>query len=179
MIGYQKFTSEADMGVGGKRPGAGRPLGSPGLKSQALAGRLDEMGYDPAETLVRLGRRAEAAGDVDLAIKAAIALMSFRWPKLKETAIGLGLDGSIADRLDAACLRIEVTTGIPRPPDDLGIIEEVPVPPPPAAPPRPAAPPSQPKLRLAAEPPPPAPTAASGKVVPAHEYWAQMAKSKQ
>src|SRR3954464_786624 len=128
MIGYQKFTSEADMGVGGKRPGAGRPLGSPGLKSQALAGRLDEMGYDPAETLVRLGRRAEAAGDVDLAIKAAVALMSFRWPKLKETAVdlALGLDGSIADRLDAACLRIEVTTGIDRPPDDPGAIEAAP-----------------------------------------------------
>ena len=161
------------MGVGGKRPGAGRPLGSPGLKSQALAGRLDEMGYDPAETLVRLGRRAEEAGDVDLAIKAAIALMSFRWPKLKETAIGLGLDGSIADRLDAACLRIEVTTGIDRPPDDPGAIEAAPVPP------TPAAPPSQPKLRLAAEPPPPAPSLGAAPAIPAHAYWAQMAKPKR
>jgi hypothetical protein len=141
------------------------------------------MGYDPAEALVRLGRRAEAEGDVDLAIKAAIALMSFRWPKLKETALGIGLDGSIADRLDAASARlsITVTTGIDRPPDDPGIIEAAPVPPTPADPP---SAPAQPKLRLAAEAPPsapepPSPPVVPGKPVPAHQYWAQMAKPER
>ena len=171
------------MGLGGKRPGAGRPLGSPGLKSQALAGRLDEMGYDPAETLVRLGRRAEAEGDVDLAIKAAIALMSFRWPKLKETALGIGLDGLFADQLAAAEARLQITvvSGIDRPPDDPGIIEAAPVLPTPADPP---SAPAQPKLRQPAEAPPsapepPSPPVVPGKPVPAHVYWAQMAKSKQ
>ena len=35
-------------GWGGKRPGSGRPKGSPGLKSEALAERLDALGCDPA-----------------------------------------------------------------------------------------------------------------------------------
>jgi hypothetical protein len=112
------------MGVGGKRAGAGRPPGSPGLKSLALAGRLDAMGCDPAEALARLGAKAEAAGDTDLAIKAYTALMPFRWPKLKETAIdlGLGLSGSLAGRLQEAQARLQITvvSGIDRPPDDAG-----------------------------------------------------------
>ena len=116
------------MGRGGKRAGAGRPLGSPGLKSEALAGRLDALGCDPAEALVRLGNKAEAAGDVDLAIKAFTALLPFRWPKLKESSLdlGLGLSGSLADRLEQARLRIEVVTGIDRPPDDAGTVEAAP-----------------------------------------------------
>jgi hypothetical protein len=116
------------MGRGGKRAGAGRPLGSPGLKSEALAGRLDALGCDPAEALVRLGNKAEAAGDVDLAIKAFTALLPFRWPKLKESSLdlGLGLSGSLADQLEQARLRIEVVTGIDRPPDDAGTVEAAP-----------------------------------------------------
>jgi hypothetical protein len=176
------------MGVGGKRPGAGRPLGSPGLKSQALAGRLDEMGYDPAETLVRLGRRAEEAGNTDLAIKAAIALMSFRWPKLKETQteLGLGLSNSLADRLESAQARLQiiVTSGIDRPPDG-DAIEAAPaasdpveqIDPPPPSPPQPPTSPSPaaspPKLRpVASSPPAPEPPPAPGRPIPAHQYWA-------
>jgi hypothetical protein len=80
------------------------------------------MGCDPAEELVRLGRQATAAGDLDLAIKAYGALLPFRWPKLKESQIdlGLGLSGSIADRLAQAQARLQITvvSGIDRPPDD-------------------------------------------------------------
>src|SRR4051812_19050450 len=178
-------------GHGGRRAGSGRPKGSPGLKSEALAGRLDEMGCDPAEALVRLGNKAEAAGDTDLAIKAFSALMPFRWPKLKETAIdlGLGLSGSIADRLEAAQarLRIEGVTGIDRPPDDPDPDREPP--PPPASPPPSPPPPKQsspspaasrPKPRPAAPPPasspppepPPAPLG-EGQVMSAHAYWSR------
>jgi hypothetical protein len=71
------------MAWGGKRAGAGRRRGAIGLKSAALANRLDELDCDPAEALVRLGKKAEAAGDLDLAIKAFFALMPFRWPKLR------------------------------------------------------------------------------------------------
>jgi hypothetical protein len=178
-------------GWGGKRPGSGRPKGSPGLKSEALAERLDEMGYDPAETLVRLSRQAEAVGEIELAIKAAVALMSFRWPKLKETAVGLGLSGSLADRLEQAQARltISVCSGIDRPPDDAGAIDAAPVPPPmwsammlsaavlvalavvmvvSAAAPRSAASSSPPP-----SPEPPAPALTPGKPMPAHAYWSR------
>jgi hypothetical protein len=148
-------------GHGGRRPGSGRPKGSPGLKSEALAGRLDALGYDPAETLVRLGQKAEAAGETELAIKAAVALMSFRWPKLKESSIGFGLDGSFADQLDAAQARLQITvvSGIDRPPDDPGAIEPDPVPPPPPG--------SPPPSSSSSSPPSPSPAASSPKPRPA------------
>jgi hypothetical protein len=170
------------MGVGGKRPGAGRPPGSPGLKSLALAGRLDAMGCDPAEALARLGAKAEAAGDTDLAIKAYTALMPFRWPKLKETAIdlGLGLSGSLAGRLQEAQARLQITvvSGIDRPPDDAGAsgpqLAELPPTPPSPPSPAPQSSPPPPEPRPAAPPPspePPAPSVVAGKPIPEHLSW--------
>jgi hypothetical protein len=182
LVWYQSIVTEADMGWGGKRPGSGRPKGSPSLKSEALAGRLDELGCDPAEALVRLGNKAEAAGDTELAVRAFTALMPFRWPKLKESSldIGLGLSGSIADRLESARLRIEVTTGITRPPDEARVIDAAPAASDRAgqidpAPPQPPTPSSPPKLRPVASPSPapePPAFATSGKAIPAHQYWA-------
>jgi hypothetical protein len=129
---------------------------------------------------------------VDLAIKAAIALMSFRWPKLKETQteLGLGLSGSLAERLESAQARLQitVTTGITRPPDDPGVIDAAPVasaqrepvnPPQPPTPSSPSLATSPPKLRPVAAPElPPAP-AVPGKPIPAHLYWAKMAKPER
>jgi hypothetical protein len=178
-------------GWGGKRAGGGRPKGSPGLKSEALAARLDALDYDPAETLVRLGQKAEAAGETELAIKAAVALMSFRWPKLKEAGLDIGLSGSLADRLQDAQARltISVVTGVPRPPDDP--IEAAPVPTPVSSPPSspeppepqaspspvtsPPKPPSEkPTPRPTAPPPPPEPPLLRpGQPVKAHDYWTQ------
>jgi hypothetical protein len=174
-------------GWGGKRAGGGRPKGSPGLKSEALAARLDALDYDPAETLVRLGQKAEAAGETELAIKAAVALMSFRWPKLKEAGLEIGLSGSLADRLQDAQARltISVVTGVPRPPDDP--IEAAPVPTPVSSPPSSPEPPApepsptppkpaleKPTPRPTAPPPPPEPPLLRpGQPVKAHDYWTQ------
>ena len=174
-------------GWGGRRNGAGRPKGSPGLKSEALASRLEEMGYDPAETLVRLGRRAEEAGEIELAIKAAVALMSFRWPKLKESSVdlGLGLSNGLAGQLEAARARIEISvcSGIDRPPDDAGAIDATPVPPAPPPIPSPAeSPPKRPSATTPASPPAPespAPPQTPGKAIPAHQYWSQVAKPER
>lgn len=182
------------MGWGGRREGAGRPKGLHGVKSTELAEMLDEMGANPAKGLARLALKAEREGNDDLAVRAFAALTPFRYAKLKETSLGLGLDGSIADQLDQAGRRLEVSwivaTGIDRPPDDP--IEAAPVPTPvsppsspetsspeppaPQASPSPAAPP--PKPRPAAAPPPsapdpPVPPRAPGRPVPAHEYWTQ------
>ena len=103
------------MARGGRRPGAGRPPGSRGRKTADLADRLDALHCDPAEGLARIAARAEAAGDLELACRAYATLMPFRWAKLKETSLDVGLDSSLAGRLEQARLRIEVTTGIDRP----------------------------------------------------------------
>jgi len=174
------------MGWGGRREGAGRPKGLHGVKSTELAEMLDSMGANPAKALARLGLKAEAAGDDDLAVRAFGALMPFRYAKLKESSLSLGMDASFADLLDAAegRLAITVVSGIDRPPDDPGAIEPDPGPPR-ASPPAPASPPTQsspspPKPRPAASPPPassppPEPPSAplTGQAMPAHMYWAQ------
>ena len=152
------------------------------MRSDALAGRLDAMGCDPAEELVRLGRQATEAGDLDLAIKAYTALMPFRWPKLKETAIdlGLGLSGSLAGRLQEAQARLQITvvSGIDRPPDDAGAsgpqLAELPPTPPSPPSPAPQSSPPPPEPRPAAPPPspePPAPSVVAGKPIPEHLSW--------
>jgi hypothetical protein len=184
------------MGWGGRREGAGRPKGLHGVKSTELAEMLDDMGANPAKALARLGLKAEREGNDDLATRAYAALLPFRYAKLRETSLGIGLlegSGSLADKLEAASARltISVVTGVPRPPDDFpDAIDPDPVPPPSPAspPPEPPAPqpsPSPPKPRpnsgnFTGNPPPPpsapdppAPPRAPGRPVPAHEYWTQ------
>jgi hypothetical protein len=176
-------------GHGGRREGAGRPKGMHGVKSTDLAEMLDDMGANPAKGLARLALKAEAAGDDDLVVRAFTGLMPFRYPKLKESSLdlGLGLSGSLADRLEAASARLQITvvSGIDRPPDDPGAIESDPVPPPSPVPPPPETPApqpppaavSRPKPRPAAPPPEPlAPSLTLGQPVPAHVYWSQPAQ---
>jgi hypothetical protein len=177
-------------GHGGRRPGSGRPKGLRGIKTTELAEMLDEMGANPAKALARLGLKAEREGNDDLAIRAFTGLMPFRYPKLKEGNLALGLDGSFADQLAAAegRLRITVVSGIDRPPDDPEPVPSPPSPPPTSPPPQPsassaappAASPPRPKPRPAAPPPPtpdppepPAPVQAAGSVMSAHAYWTQ------
>ena len=112
------------MGWGGRREGAGRPKGLVGKTAHRPLAEigLTRWAATRPKGLARLGRQATAAGDLDLAIKAYGALLPFRWPKLKESQIdlGLGLSGSIADRLAQAQARLQITvvSGIDRPPDD-------------------------------------------------------------
>lgn len=174
------------MGWGGRREGAGRPKGLHGVKSSELAEMLDGMGANPAKALARLGLKAEAAGDDDLAVRAFGALMPFRYAKLKESSLSLGMDASFADLLDAAegRLAITVVSGIDRPPDDPDP-DQGPPPPasPPPSPPLPKqsspSPTASPKPRPAAPPPAssPAPERPSapltGQAMPAHAYWSR------
>jgi hypothetical protein len=68
------------MPRGGPRPGAGRPPGSRNKRTLELISKLDAMGCDPALDLMRLGRKAEAEGNLDLASRAYAVLMRYRWP---------------------------------------------------------------------------------------------------
>jgi hypothetical protein len=70
------------MPRGGARTGSGRPRGSRNRRTAELISKLDAMGCDPAEQLVRVASEAEAAGNLDLAIRAYAALMPYRWPRL-------------------------------------------------------------------------------------------------
>jgi hypothetical protein len=68
------------MPRGGRRPGAGRPAGSRNKRTLELISKLDDLGCDPAAELLRLGREAEARGNLDLATRAYAVLMRYRWP---------------------------------------------------------------------------------------------------
>jgi len=136
---------------------------------------LDALHCDPAEGLARIAARAEAAGDLDLACRAYATLMPFRWAKLKETSLDVGLDTSLAGRLEQARLRIEVTTGIDRPPDAPPLPDGAR---PPAALIASTPPPSSPQLPDAKRRLDPRPTTAPssppyGRWVPSHVYWAR------
>jgi hypothetical protein len=171
-------------GHGGRRPGSGRPKGLRGIKTTELAEMLDEMGANPAKALARLGLKAEREGNDDLAIRAFTGLMPFRYPKLKEGNLALGLSGSFADQLAAAegRLRITVVSGIDRPPDDPPPSPVSPPPSPEPPPPSASPAPPRPKPRPAAAPSPPpspdppeppAPVQAAGGVMSAHAYWSR------
>ena len=163
------------MPRGGPRPGSGRPPGSRGKKCADLADRLDALNCDPAEGLARIAACAEAAGDLDLACRAYATLMPFRWAKLKETSLDVGLDSSLAGRLEQARLRIEVTTGIDRPPDAPTVggdarppaAPRASTPPPPSLPSEPPADRPHPAVRPTTASSPPS----HGQPVPSHVYW--------
>jgi hypothetical protein len=70
------------MPRGGSRAGSGRPRGSRNRRTVELIAKLDAMGCDPAEQLARMALEAEAAGNLDLAVRAYAALMPYRWPRL-------------------------------------------------------------------------------------------------
>jgi hypothetical protein len=151
------------------------------VKTTELAEMLDSMDANPAKGLARLALKAEREGNDDLAVRAFSALMPFRWPKLKESAVDLGLSGSLADRLESAQARLQITvvSGIDRPPGDP--IEAAPVPrsAPVSSSPQPpspssASPATSPEPRPAAPPPspePPSPSVVAGKPIPEHLSW--------
>lgn len=70
-------------GRGGYRPGAGRPTGSRGRRTQEVVERLENLGCDPLEGMVRIASQAEAAGDLNLAGRMYAELAPYVAPKLK------------------------------------------------------------------------------------------------
>lgn len=56
-------------------------------RQSAIAKRLEDMGVDPLENLVRIAQRAEAAGNLSLAAKTWGDLMQYMAPKLKSMEV--------------------------------------------------------------------------------------------
>jgi len=57
-----------------------------------LAKRLDQLGFDPLETMVRIAHKAEASGNLVLAAKIASDMIRYMAPKLKTMELDLSPD---------------------------------------------------------------------------------------
>jgi hypothetical protein len=51
--------------------------------------RLEELGYDPVLTLVRIGRKAKRTGNLSLAKSVASDLLEYTAPKLKSMEVSI------------------------------------------------------------------------------------------
>lgn len=71
------FRMAARNGHGGARSGAGRPRGARNRRSRELADNLLGAGKCPAEALIRIAERAEADGNLGLALDAWKAVLPF------------------------------------------------------------------------------------------------------
>lgn len=57
-----------------------------------IAKRLEELGFDPVETMVRIVKSAEEAKNLPLAGKMAAELMQYTAPKLKSIEYSIGAE---------------------------------------------------------------------------------------
>ena len=78
--------------VGGKRPGAGRPLGSKNKRTSAVRERLEELGADPIQVLHDLMKTGGADGDEKIQLDAAKALLPYAYPRLSTQDINLAAE---------------------------------------------------------------------------------------
>lgn len=68
---------------GGAMPGAGRPKGSTGKRTQAVLDKLKEFNCDPIEGLIRVAQEAHQQGDLSLAGSTYKELAKYVAPQLK------------------------------------------------------------------------------------------------
>lgn len=54
-----------------------------------IAKRLEELGHDPVDAMVRIARRAEATGNLPLAAKISADLLEYTAPKLKSMEMSI------------------------------------------------------------------------------------------
>jgi len=85
-------------GRGGRRPGAGRPKGSPTKYSERIAEMLSEMDCDPIVGMARLAKEAEANGEKGLAGQMYRELAQYVAPKRK--AVEMTVDATITAHED-------------------------------------------------------------------------------
>lgn len=100
------------MPVGGKRPGAGRPKGSPNRRTADLSRKLDELedelgkDTDPAMHLARV--IADDSAAPDLRIQAAKDLLPYVYPRLGSIDVNTNVNvtDGLAERLRRAKARL-------------------------------------------------------------------------
>jgi hypothetical protein len=166
---YQTRGSEWHEAGDGPGPGGHRAAGVGRLRTWPI-------GWTPCTATRPRAWRASPRGRRRPATwiwRAYATLMPFRWAKLKETSLDVGLDSSLAGRLEQARARVhlEVVTGIDRPPDTPAVPGDACPPAAPMAstsppsPPEPAKPRLDPRPAIAPAPP------SYGQPVPSHVYW--------
>ena len=81
------------MAHGGKRSGAGRPVGSIGTKSKEIALKLKELDCDPIEALAMIAK--DQTNTPELRFQANKELAQYVAPKRKAVEMDAALDGGI------------------------------------------------------------------------------------
>lgn len=126
------MSEDAENQHGGKRDGAGRPLGSTNRRTVALREAIEAEGVEPAVALVRIAKAAEDRKDFGLAVEAYGKVLPFLHSrpkpteadpdalvdlerrliraKIEETADVVSRPG-IADRLARAKARVRLADG--------------------------------------------------------------------
>ena len=74
---------------GGKRPGAGRKVGSKSVKTSTIAKAAACRGISPVEVMLEIMRTAHAGGDVATALDAAARVAPYTSPRLSAVSINL------------------------------------------------------------------------------------------
>src|SRR4051812_6001077 len=74
-------------GRGGRRPGAGRKLGSASLKTREIANAAAATGITPLEVMLEAMRKHRAAGDLDAAAAVAKDAAPYIHPRLASVAL--------------------------------------------------------------------------------------------
>lgn len=101
-------------GRGGRRPGAGRPKGSPSKRSQKIEDRLNDLECDPIEGMARIAMMAELDAQSESEAKSRLPhltlakdcykeLAQYVAPKRKavemEATVGIGVHEAWLERL--------------------------------------------------------------------------------
>lgn len=87
-----------------------------------IAKRLEELGLDPVEGMVRIASRAEASGNLPLAAKIMADLLEYTAPKLKSMEVSI--EPETRDFLDRQARLDRIASILKNNPQLLGKLEE-------------------------------------------------------
>lgn len=95
------------MARGGKRSGAGRPLGSATRKTREIANAASVAGQSPLEIILRFMAEAAARGEAESAVKYAAIAAPYVHPRLSSIEARQTPPEQSEDRLDFTKLTTE------------------------------------------------------------------------
>jgi hypothetical protein len=97
------------MPVGGRRPGAGRKLGSKNKRSSRIAIAAARQGITPLEVMLEAMRKHHADGDLDAASAIAKDAAPYIHPRLNSVQVDATITRDAIDLTEAELLAIAAT----------------------------------------------------------------------